>query len=261
MGVWDLYDSILESSGKSLRDVRANRERGYLQRKLPDHLSYHVAIVNGTEQELVIINSDNLEQKTVITMPGETLDGGSLVQWADNFWLVTSFDANDELYTKCIMTQCNYLLRWITPEKEIVERWCIISDGTKYLTGETISSYNENGMSLGDTRISMTIARDEHTVQFNRGCRFLIDDYDSNTVLAYRLTKPFKIGGVYNQKGVMTFVLTEVNTEDDDNFELHIADYYKYFPEEKPKCEGEHTTPNVSVKPGDVNESGKRVWL
>ena len=261
MDVWSTYDSRLESCGKSLREIRANRERGYLQRKLPDHLSYHTATVNDVERELVIINSDNLDQKTIISMPGESFESGSLVHWSDNYWLVTSIDANDELYTKGVMTQCNYLLRWITKEKEIIERWCIISDGTKYLTGETISSYNENGMSLGDTRISLTISRDEYTVQFNRGCRFLIDDYDSKTVLAYRLTKPFKIGGVYNQKGAMTFVLTEVNTEDDDNFELHIADYYKYFPEEKPGCEGEHTAPEVLVKPGDIDGNGKRVWL
>ena len=156
------------------------------------------------------------------------------------------------------MLQCNHRLRWIAADGHIIERWCIVSDGTKYLTGETISSYNENGMSLGDTRISVSLARDEYTVQLNRGFRFLIDDEDSDTVLAYRLTKPFKIGGVYNGNGVMSFVMTEVNTEDDDNFDLRIADYYKHFPRETDGNTDSETTAKVL---NDETTGGKKVWL
>ena len=50
-----------------------------------------------------------------------------------------------------------------------------------------------------------------------------IDDYDTHDILAYRLTKPFKLGGSFNGSGVLNYVLTECNTEDTDNFELHIA--------------------------------------
>ena len=60
----------------------------------------------------------------------------------------------------------------------------------------------------------------------------MIDDYDSPNVLAYRLTKPFKLGGSYVGNGVLYFVLQECNTEDSDNFDLHIANYYNYFPRE-----------------------------
>ena len=72
----------------------------------------------------------------------------------------------------------------------------------------------------GDSRISLTLAKDEYSIQLNRNNRFLIDDYDSKNVLAYRLTKPFKLGGSYNGEGVLNFVLTECNTEDSDNIEL-----------------------------------------
>ena len=55
----------------------------------------------------------------------------------------------------------------------------------------------------------------------------------------------------------MSFVMTEVNTEDDDNFELRVADYYKHFPRE------EHGDADVdgSVLPGEEFDDGKRVWL
>lgn len=152
------------------------------------------------------------------------------------------------------MKQCNYLLRWIAEDDTVVERWCVIEDGTKYLTGE----YGDNDFIVvrGDSRISLTLAKDEYSIQLNRNNRFLIDDYDSKNVLAYRLTKPFKLGGSYNGEGVLNFVLTECNTEDSDNIELHIANYYDHFPKEKPD---EPDTPSGGDTP-DVPD-GKKVWF
>lgn len=251
-GAWDLYEARLSAKGNTLRDTRLQRERDYISRKLPSSLSYHTAIISGVERQLAIIDSDNLNTKTILSLPGEDIQGGSLIAWNGYNWLVIQRDPHNEVCTKAVMMQCNYLLRWIAADESIVERWCIISDGTKYLTGETISSYNDNGMSLGDTRIAMTIPRDEYTVQLNRSHRFLIDDYDSGSVLAYRLTKPFKLGGVYNGHGSMSFVLTEANTEDSDNLELHIANYYDHFPREN----------STGGSAGDEPESGgKKVWL
>lgn len=256
MNVWDSYNDRLLAKGESIRDTRYNRASSYINSKLPGSLSYHEVKVNGCRQNAAVINSDNLNEKTIISLPGENLDAGSYVEWMETHWIITEKDANDELYCKCKMLQCNYLLRWIAADRNIIERWCIVDDGTKYLTGETNSSYNENGMSLGDTRIAITLPRDEYTIQLNRSYRFLIDDYASKNVLAYRLTKPFKIGGVYNGHGAMNFVLTEVNTEDNDNFKLHIADYYKYFPRECDITQEEN-------KPGESidEDTGKKVWL
>lgn len=81
-----------------------------------------------------------------------------------------------------------------------------------------------------DSRIAMTIARNEYTAAFSRKNRFLIDDPDSGIKLSYELTKPVKLGSVYNGDGVYNFVLQEVNSTADDNYELGIADYYKYYP-------------------------------
>lgn len=105
----------------------------------------------------------------------------------------------------------------------------------------------------GDSRISITIARDEYTVKLDRESRFLVDDYESGVVLAYRLTKPFKLSGVFNNKGIYRFVLSECTTEDTDNIELHIPDYYKYFPRD---------TDPQPVPPGSSSmDTGRKVWL
>lgn len=130
---------------------------------------------------------------------------------------------------------------------------------TKYLTGE----YGDNEYILvrGDSRLTLILPKDSETIRLNRDNRFLIDDYDSPNVLAYRLTKPFKLGGTYTGNGILSFVLVECGTEDTDNLELHIANYYKYFPKTTgPESESSIETGYASLdKPGD--SAAKKVWL
>lgn len=256
MGAWDTYQSRIELHGDNRRRAQIIRQSRFLNSKMPSSLSYHTLLLDGVERQMAVINLDNFDQKTICTMPGEDLTHGGYIEWMDNHWLITEKDANNELYTKGIMKQCNYLLKWITEAGEIVERWCIVTDGTKYLTGE----WGDNNFIItrGDSRISVIIARDRYTLQFNREDRFLIDDYDSKNVLAYRLTKPFKLGGSFNGSGVLNLVMQECNTEDTDNFDLHIANYYKFFPKES-VC-GDDLCPldRVDTK---VDNHGKKVLL
>lgn len=251
MNPWSVYCSRANARGGTKRGSVLQRERAFLNAKLPASLSYHQLIVNGNMQSMAVLNSDNLNIKTLCSMPGEDLPHGGMVEWMGNHWLITERDANNELYTKGTMKQCNYLLRWIADDGTVVERWCIIEDGTKYLTGE----YGDNDfiVTRGDSRISLTLAKDEYSIQLSRENRFLIDDYDTKAVLAYRLTKPFKLGGTYNGEGVLNFVLAECNTEDTDNFELHIANYYDRFPRES---EGGDTSEG-DKKPDDGTEKAR----
>lgn len=124
---------------------------------------------------------------------------------------------------------------------------------TTDLTGE----YEDRDfiVTRGDSRISMTIARNVETVKLNRKNRFLIDDESSPQPLAYLLTKPLKLGWSFNQQGVFKFVLQEVTTTDDDNIELRIADFYKHFPKVAAVEGSEINTDNTS------EETGRKVWL
>ncbi len=115
-------------------------------------------------------------------------------------------------------------------------------------------------LTRGDSRISVMLARNVESVKLGRTNRFLIDDDDSPLKLAYTLSKPLKLGWVHNSDGIFKFVLQEVNTTEDDNQELGIADYYKFFPrnaEEEPGDPG-----GTSDDPGEASgTSGKKVWL
>lgn len=246
MNVWESYEYL---NNMTRRDTRVEREKRLLLNKMRHSPSFHHVVIDGIDRDVAITNTDNLDTKHIYSLPGEDIPHGGYVEWMDNHWLVTERDANSEIYTKAIMLQCNYLLKWVDDEDVIHEQWCIVEDGTKYLTGE----YEDRNfvVTRGDSRIAVTIARNEHTSKLGRKNRFLIDDPNSTEVLAYALTKPLKLSNVFNGNGIFKFVLQEVNTTDDDNQELRIADYYIHFPKDTA------TTPEPPI--GD--KPGKKVWL
>lgn len=252
MGAWDTYKNRIEAEGGSKRGAALKREVRMINNKLINNLSYQTVEIDDITQDVAIIDSDNLNEKTIISLPGEDIGHGGLVNWMDNYWLVTERDANTTVYTRAKMIQCNHLLKWVSDDDVIHEQWCVIEDGTKYLTGE-LEDRNFI-VTRGDSRIAMTIARNSDTIKFNRENRFLIDDPESELKLGYILSKPLKLGNVFNKKGVFKFVLQEVTTTEDDNQELGIADYYKHFPK--------NTAGNES---SDINNTqantGKKGWL
>ena len=263
MNVWNAYGAKIANRGGTKHGAAYKREVQFLNNHLPDTLSYHNVLIFTPDygynidsdemrsaaifQDVSIVDSDNLDEKSIFSLPGEDITHGSLVFWMDNYWLVTEKDANATMYARAKLVQCNYLLRWVTDQNEIIEQWCIVEDGTKYLTGEL---EDRNFITTrGDSRLSLTIARNSKTAALGRENRFLIDDPESKVKLAYALTKPFKLGGTYQHRGVYKFVLQEVNTTEDDNQDLRIADYYKHF------SRTDYPTP------GAANSDGGRNWL
>lgn len=102
-------------------------------------------------------------------------------------------------------------------------------------------------------------------MKLNRQVRFLIDDPNSDFKLAYALTKPLKVGLTYNNEGIFKFVMQEVYTIDEDNLELGIADYYKYYNQDGTRIVTDDQSvpgddPDPGTDPGDNNTSGKKVW-
>lgn len=271
MDVWSAYESRITAHGGSKRNAALIRETRFLNSKLRDNLSYQSVIIypqaygcniespeahdHCYSQNVAIINSDNLNEKYIYSLPSEDVTLGSLLFWMDNYWLVCERDSNTTVYTRAKLLQCNHLLKWITPEKEIMEQWCVVEDGTKYLVGE--EENRDFIVTRGDSRISIQLAKNEHTVQLNRENRFLVDDSDSPHKLAYQLTKPLKSGLTYNDEGTFKFVLQEVTATEFDNHELGIADYYKYFPKQDSST-GTEDTEDESSREGST---GRKVWI
>lgn len=232
MGIWEDYYSRTTALGSTKREVILNREKRNLKNKLQDNLSYHTVMIdedamgiNEVEQNVVIIDSDNMNEKYIYSLPDESLTVGSLISWANNKWIITALDVNAELRVKAMMLQCNYLLKWKDMNGDIQEQWVIVEDSTKYMTGE--EEDRNIVITRPDARISITLTRNARTALLGRENRFIIDDPLHSDKMVFQLSKPLRAGKTYNEKGIYVFVLTEVASSQYDNMELGIADYYK----------------------------------
>ena len=237
MGAWSTYEARLgifgDLAGDPRREVSISRAQAYLKRKIVASPSFHTVTVDGREYGVSITDTEELNIKTAVSLPGETLRHGAVLEWSDTgpdtFWLVTEVDLSNGVYAKSTIQRCNYILKWIDDYGNVISRWVIVEDGTKYLIGEKSADI----MTVGDARIAVTVGKDKDTNKLVRGQRFLIDDLDSPQVLAYEITKPNKLYSVYNGEGVFRFILNEVNLTDNDNVELRIADYYSWRPKKE----------------------------
>jgi hypothetical protein len=217
-----------------------------LRRKLPDTPSFYPVHIDGVPRGVVITDVDGkvFSTKNIVALPGEPLPHGGLVNWRDQMWLITAINPSNDIYVSGTLRQCNCLLRWLDDADELVEQWCVVEDGTTYLAGER----DGPNLTIGDARLALTIGKNAHTEKLGRGQRFLIDDPDAHTVLAYEITKPNRFFNVFAGHGVYRYVLSETNVIPDDNQELMIANYFNRHP------------PGVPVPPGGGSD-GRETWL
>lgn len=147
MGVWDTYAARANVRGDTKRETHLRREIRNINRKVPESLSYDTVIIyppeygynitsdemmeHRIEQQVAMIDSDNLDEKTLLAMPGDDVTHGSLVFWMDNYWLVIERDPNTTVRTKCKLQQCNHLLQWMLPDGTVAQQWSYVEDGTK----------------------------------------------------------------------------------------------------------------------------------
>lgn len=264
MSAWDRYEAYRDALGRSKREMWIQHTRTNVARKMLESPSCYDVQINDVEQTVLVISTAEFDQKKIISLPGEHLEHGGLVTWMGNKWLITELDADGQIYDRGIMQQCNHILRWISKDGTLKEKWCHVIDGTKYLIGEKASQL----ITIGDARIAVTIGKDSDTIELARGLRFLIDDTDSEAVLAYQITKPNKLFNVFNGKGVFRFILNEVQLTDNDNKELRIADYYNWHPEmatDSDHVDSDYTVAQIvsaaQEAAAETPDDDKEVWL
>lgn len=222
MSAWDRYEARLNAHGNTAREAARRTEVWRLQTHLPTNLSYTDVLLDDQPQSVAIIDTEELAEKKIRSMPGGTLVHGGLVTWEDSKWIITELDAHKELYYSGLMKRCNQIVKWVTPEGGTIERWGIVEDGTKYLVGENVKQV----VTLGDARMALTLAKDSETQRLRTGTRIILGDPEAEQRLAFEITKPNTLYNVYNGAGVYRFILTQVVLVDEDNVADQVANAY-----------------------------------
>ena len=131
MSGWDVYDRRRDALGRTKREMWVEHTRTNYLRKMLESPSCRDVRINGEDQTVCIVHTAEMQQKKIFSLPGEHLEHGGIVDFEDNKWLITELDADNLIYDRGIMQQCNHILRWISKDGTLKEKWCYVADGTK----------------------------------------------------------------------------------------------------------------------------------
>lgn len=219
----DRYTARINLHGTTQRERMVNRTKANLQNKVVDSLSYKTIKLNGIETQLVINEGTQPYYKEFESMPGQEINIGDYIEWANSWWLVTTCDYDDELYRNGKLQQCNYLLKWQNELGEIIERQAVVLSASKYNDGLAES----NVISLGSDKLSINIPLDAEALKLKKSMakKFFIDNNKEDPT-AYLLANTGNVADTYNGHGITHWIVEEcAYTASEDDLKYGVCDY------------------------------------
>lgn len=169
----DVWRRRVEIAGETRRERQKNKLIRDVERLAPDSLSYKTIFVDGEERRAIVTSADAYNLKNFISLPGETIPFGAMIQYADRYWLVREKEIDEEIYAKCQGQLCNVLMRWQDADGSILEYYGVGEDATKYSSG--IVNGSDYMITLGEFQIKVALPVNDDTVSIHRDMRFMID--------------------------------------------------------------------------------------
>ena len=171
------------------------------------------------------------DSRQIICYSG-TLKIGNYVGVGQDIYLITELPGNNQIYDFAWMNYCNYPLRWINDNGDIIERPCYLVDSTRYSSGELAT----RDLVLGNIRIELFLPKDSETIKLTRRRRFIVDDYEHaqiNLPVVYKITKPILVERRNDEGAVFKYIMAEdAYNASVDNRALMIADYWSLVTED-----------------------------
>jgi len=247
----DSYRKRMFSKGNTRREQAINRKRDSIYRYAIDNPSYKIVEVNGQTTELVIDSTDSNDIKSFKAM--EPLDRGAIIKW-NGLWLVKDTDYDDEVYQKGTIKKCNYVLKWINSDRDIIQRDCVVS--FPYYSSLTSNKV----IQVNNTRCIIDVPFDGETNKIVMGDRFFVTRNPDNPVV-YEVENVNDVANVFSGKGYITLSLKESQLNvNEDNTELLICNYKEK--KEEPVVDDKEHTIKLTSKPVSLvigYESGTNV--
>ena len=230
MSLLTKYNLRMSHSGGSIRQDLIDSTKAFYTSAWKDDPTYYVVPLNGIDTEMRIYDKNTQTvgyghkyiQLLDLTLPPI----GGYIFWNDRYWLITNSDEGNEIEVTGTIRECNHNIKWLNNDGEIIERWGIFHDSTRYSSGE--QTYNT--LITGSTRYELYMPKDSETVKLPRDKRFIIDDYDHAQHVEPSVFIITKTNFVEKRKlddGIFIFIMAEDEYNPaKDSREHMIADYY-----------------------------------
>ena len=224
----DTYRMMLERRGHTKRDRNINILKHDIGVHACENPAYKHVLVNGEDKFVVVNSKDDYTVKEIVTMPGERVPFGSIVQFGDMPWIVTKTDVDDEIYSKSEMYLCNCVLRWIDRDGIMHRYDGYAEDATKYSEGVESTQY----LRIAEFQIKVKIRVDQISSTIYRDMRFVIDaeKYVPDLIavndrpFVFRVTRRNIVTGTYKDEGYVEITLVQDQwIEGKDDYEQMVA--------------------------------------
>ena len=147
---------------------------------------------------------------------------GDVFMYDGGYWICVESNNRHDVERTGMVEECNYLLRWQNPNTfKVHERWCSVRDPYSLALDE-----RARHLITGNAKYNIKLPYDEETELFHVDRRFLID-MANKLPIPYAIIKYDAITNKYaaRNEGFTVLTLRESQVQDDDNWELMIANY------------------------------------
>lgn len=172
------------------------------------------AYTQGWKRQILTRISDNLAEYKYVKAT-DTLGNAQI-------YLIMTMPESNKIYTKAVLHECNYTLKWQDAEGRIYYYPTYTADATQYNTGV---ERNGNVLETGYIQLMSWISLDDVTRELYRDKRMFID-VASEKPEAYVITSTSKVPYSYNEMRIMRITFTECEyNPKTDRIDLMLCDY------------------------------------
>lgn len=172
------------------------------------------AYTQGWKRQILTRISDNLAEYKYVKAT-DTLGNTQI-------YLIMTMPETNKIYTKAVLHECNYTLKWQDAEGRIYYYPTYTADATQYNTGV---ERNGNVLETGYIQLMSWISLDDITKELYRDKRMFID-VATEKPETYVITSTSKVPYSYNEMRIMRITFTECEyNPKTDRIDLMLCDY------------------------------------
>lgn len=224
-------------SGFESEDYK-NFAKDAFEESLETAISERVEICNYNlteREEISVVITGSLQDTKLNSLQRQMLSpigsckAGQYVYYKDRYWLIVGLVDGNNIYDKCVMILCNYLLTWVNQEGKVIQRWANVSSASQYNNGETSTAF----YFVKSDQLMVLTPDDDESLLIKHKQRFIIDkrckvyekNYTTDTTVdtskqlnTYELTRMDNVIYDYQDSGHSEFMATQCEKQTDDGY-------------------------------------------
>lgn len=161
-------------------------------------------------------------KRQLLTRIGDSVKDYKYIKYDNKIWVIMTEPADNCIYDKCIIHQCNYVLKWQDDNGRVHFYPACIENASQYNTGED----GNKTVTLGYNQLMAYLSLDDITVLIKRDKRMFID-YNHVEPIPYKVTRPDTVCFSYGTSRVLSLIFTEDQfNPDTDSIEHWLCNYF-----------------------------------